>query len=54
MKTLDGKTITSQQIINILPLDSYLKGIAEASDTEPQTKTDVLALLTKGYALYYL
>ncbi len=46
--------MTQYALINTLPLEQYLAGIAEASDAEPMEKTKVLALLSKAYALYYV
>lgn len=45
---------TQPQLINLVSLDNYMKWIAEASDNEPQTKADLLALLSKAYAMYYM
>lgn len=42
------------QVINLVSLDNYMKWIAEASDQEVQTKADLLALLSKAYAMYYM
>lgn len=54
MKKIDSEPANTHQIINILSLDNYMKWIAEASDQETQTKANVLALLSKGYALFYM
>lgn len=54
IKKIDGTYVTDFALINILPIEQYLAGIAEASDAEPIEKTKVLALLTKAYALYYV
>lgn len=54
IKKVDGKYVRQYGIINTLPVEQYLDGMAEASDREPLEKTKVLALLTKAYALYYI
>lgn len=54
IKKIDGNYVTQYAVINTLPLEQYLAGMAEASDKEPIEKTKVLALLTKAYALYYI
>lgn len=54
IKKIDGNYTNQYAVINTLPLEQYLAGIAEASDKEPIEKTKVLALLTKAYALYYI
>lgn len=53
-KNLDWKINTEPQLINLVSLDNYMRGVAEASDKEPQTKSDLLALLSKSYIMYYL
>ncbi len=53
IKKIDGNYVTQYALVNTLPLEQYLAGIAEASDSQPIEKTKVLALLTKAYALYY-
>ncbi len=53
IKKIDGNYVTQYALVNTLPLEQYLAGIAEASDAQPIEKTKVLALLTKAYALYY-
>jgi peptidoglycan hydrolase-like amidase len=54
LQKIDGTKTTAQQVINIVSLDNYMRGVAEASDSEAQTKTNVLALLSKAYIAYYL
>jgi N-acetylmuramoyl-L-alanine amidase len=55
MKYLDGTSKPSTpQIINMLSLPHYMRGIGEASDNQSQTKAQVLALLSKAYAMYYM
>ena len=54
IKKIDGAYVNQYAVINTLPLEHYLAGMAEASDREPLEKTKVLALLTKAYALYYI
>lgn len=54
IKKIDGNYVSQYGVINTLPLEQYLAGIAEASDREPLEKTKVLALLSKAYALYYI
>ena len=41
-------------VINDLPFTEYMKWIAETNDTETQTKNDVMALISKSYALFYM
>lgn len=53
-KDLEWKTKTQPQLINLVSLDNYMRGIAEASDKEVQTKADLLALLSKSYIMYYI
>lgn len=40
--------------INELPLEDYLKGIAEVSDTHPAEKLKTIAVLARTYAAFYL
>lgn len=54
IKKIDGNYVSQYAVINTLPVEQYLAGMAEASDREPLEKTKVLALLTKSYALYYI
>lgn len=53
-KDLEWKTKTQPQLINLVSFQNYMRGIAEASDKEPQTKADLLALLSKSYIMYYI
>ncbi len=41
-------------LINELPLEDYLKGVAEVSNTEHPEKQKVIAILARTYARYYL
>ena len=41
-------------VINNLPFKDYMKWIVETNDTETQTKNDVMALISKSYALFYM
>ncbi len=41
-------------VINNLPSKEYMKWIVETNDTETQTKNDVMALISKSYALFYM
>lgn len=41
-------------VINDLPFSDYMKWIVETNDTETQTKNDVMALISKSYALFYM
>ena len=41
-------------VINDLPFSDYMKWIAETNDTETQTKNEVMALISKSYALFYM
>jgi peptidoglycan hydrolase-like amidase len=40
-------------LINELPLETYLWGIAEPAPTDPDEKKKLMALLARSYALYY-
>ena len=40
-------------VINELPLETYLAGIAEPSPSDPDEKKKLMALLARSYALYY-
>lgn len=53
-KDLEWKINTQPQLINLVSLDNYMRGIGEASDKEVQTKADLLALLSKSYIMYYI
>lgn len=54
VKKINEQPASIHHIINIVSLDNYMKWIAEASDNQTQTKANVLALLSKAYALYYM
>ena len=41
-------------VINKLPFSQYMKWIVETNDTESQTKNEVMALISKSYALFYM
>ena len=41
-------------VINNLLFKEYMKWIVETNDTETQTKNDVMALISKSYALFYM
>lgn len=41
-------------VVNKLPFGEYMKWIVETNDTETQTKNDVMALISKSYALFYM
>ncbi len=41
-------------VVNKLPFGEYMKWIVETNDTETQTKNDVMALISKTYALFYM
>jgi len=41
-------------VINDLPFNEYMQWIVETNDTETQTKNDVMALISKSYALFYM
>jgi hypothetical protein len=46
--------ITDFTVVNTLPFDLYLRGIAEVSDQEHIEKVKAMVLLVKAYALYYI
>lgn len=41
-------------VINELPLESYVKGIAEVSNGDPTEKLKTMAILARTYALFYI
>lgn len=41
-------------VINGLWFEDYMKWIVETNDTESQTKNEVMALIAKSYALFYM
>ncbi|OGC81467.1 MAG: hypothetical protein A2V81_01105 [Candidatus Abawacabacteria bacterium RBG_16_42_10] len=40
--------------INELPVEDYLKGLAEVSDSAPFEKQKAMAIIARSYALYYM
>lgn len=55
IKNIDSWWLESRHVlINTLPLELYLRGIAETNDTEPIEKNKVMSLLAKNYILFYL
>ena len=46
--------ITDYTVVNTLPFEQYMRGIAEVSDQEHIEKIKALALLVQAYALYYI
>ena len=48
------KQLYKYVVINNLPFSEYMKWIVETNDTETQTKNDVMALISKWYALFYM
>ena len=53
VKRINQDPADQHHVINVMSLDTYMKWIWEASDSQSQTKANVLALLSKGYILYY-
>lgn len=51
---LDRGMITDYTVVNTLPFEQYMRGIAEVSDQEHIEKIKALALLVQAYALYYI
>ena len=41
-------------MINELPLESYVKGVAEVSNSDPTEKLKTMAVIARTYALYYV
>ncbi|HRU50223.1 MAG TPA: N-acetylmuramoyl-L-alanine amidase, partial [Candidatus Absconditabacterales bacterium] len=54
MKDLNGVEQNKYVVINKLPFGDYMKGIAETNDTESATKNEVMSLISKSYALFYM
>lgn len=54
VKQINKEAADQHHVINIVSLDNYMKWIGEASDSQSQTKANVLALLAKGYTLFYV
>ncbi|MDH5597359.1 MAG: SpoIID/LytB domain-containing protein, partial [Candidatus Peregrinibacteria bacterium] len=50
MRVVDSQTA----YINELPLEDYLKGLAEVSNTAPTEKQKVIAVLARTYAKFYM
>lgn len=50
LRMVDGEAV----IINELPLESYLMGIAEETNTTPKEKLKTMAILARSYAYHYL
>jgi hypothetical protein len=46
----EGETLV---VINELPLETYLYGIAEPAPSDPDEKKKLMAILARSYALYY-
>ncbi|MBU1019124.1 MAG: SpoIID/LytB domain-containing protein [Patescibacteria group bacterium] len=46
--------VREDTVINELPLESYVKGIAEVSNGDPEEKLKTMAILARTYALYYI
>lgn len=49
-RVINSKLVT----INELPLEDYLKGLAEVSNSSPYEKQKLMAIIARSYALYYL
>lgn len=49
-RKIDGKLT----VINELPIEDYLKGVAEAVNNTPIEKTKALSILARTYAMYYM
>ncbi len=47
---VDGEAI----LINELPLENYLKGLAEETNETPEEKLKAMAILARSYAYYYM
>lgn len=55
IRNLSTNAFSSQAVvINELPFDDYMKGIAETSDADDIEKQKTILLLAKTYMLYYL
>lgn len=50
VQTVDTKLV----VINELPLEDYLKGLAEASNTDPMEKIKAVVVAARSYAQYYM
>lgn len=49
VQKVDGKLT----VINELPLEDYLKGVAEISNSDPKEKIKTIIILARSYAKYY-
>lgn len=54
MKDENGVPSFKYVVINSLPFSDYMKWIVETNDTESQTKNELMALISKSYALFYM
>lgn len=50
VRKVDGETV----LINELPLEDYVRGIAEETNTTPEEKLKTMSILARTYAYYYL
>ena len=53
-KHLDYGMIDRYIVVNTLPFDDYMAGIGETSEVQHREKLTAMALLVKGYALFYM
>jgi peptidoglycan hydrolase-like amidase len=54
MKDLNWLEQNKYVVINKIPFQNYMKWIAETNDTESATKNEVMSLISKSYALFYM
>ena len=54
MKDLNSQEVYKQVVINKVLFTDYMKWIAETNDTESATKNEVMSLISKSYALFYM
>lgn len=52
--TVDKKEKTGRTVVNQLPVEQYFRGIAETVESQHTEKLSAMALLVKGYTLFYL
>lgn len=52
--TVDKKEMSGWTVVNHLPMELYLRGIAETVESQHSEKLRAMALLVKGYTLFYL
>lgn len=53
--TIEVRTINSELVlINELPLEDYVKGIAEETNTTPNEKLKAMSILARTYGYYYM